>query len=57
MSIDSVSTVPSPPPETRTVERERPPERERQPAPEPREAAESSASSDPARGRTIDMLV
>ncbi len=57
MSIDSVSTIPNPPPETRTVERERPPERERQEAPEPREAIESSASSDPARGRTIDLLV
>ena len=59
MSIDSVSTASSPPPESRTIEREREPQpvRERQPAPEPRDPVESSASSDPARGRTIDILV
>ncbi len=57
MSIDSVSAAP--PPESRTIEREREPlpVRERQEAPEPREPVESSASSDPARGRTIDILV
>ena len=59
MSIDSVSTASNPPPESRTVEREREPQpvRARQEAPEPREPIDSSASSDPARGRTIDILV
>ena len=57
MSIDSVSTISSPPPESRTVEREP----QEAPAPpqtmEYRQLVKSSASTDPARGRTLDILV